>query len=440
MRQLNYRVKPSPNLNGQITIPGDKSISHRAIMLGAIAEGAPTRITGFLFGDDCLNTLKIFQQLGIEIEADRIARTVVVHGQGLTGLKAASEALDCGNSGTSMRLLMGLLAGQSFASTLIGDHSLMQRPMQRVALPLQHMGALIELKDQSYAPVKITPVPKLQNIRYELPVASAQLKSAILLASLYTKGRTEIIEPKSTRDHSERMLQQFGCAIEKNQNCISFSGGQVLKSCSIQVPADISSAAFFIVATLIAPQATLRLNHIGFNPSRHAIVEMLQAMGANIEIHNLNSEGFEPTADLIIRSSQLKALSYIKPEWIPIAIDEMPIFMIACALAQGTTRIEGLRELRFKESDRLHAMAEGLTRLGIQVTEFEDGIEIVGGQFQSGTINSYGDHRIAMAFIIAGAAAHQSITVENCHNVATSFPEFFELAEQIGLNLERLAS
>ena len=429
---MKYIVEPQTTVHGEITVPGDKSISHRAIMLASIAEGR-TRITGFLEGEDCLATMNAFQQMGVSIE--RISEgELIVHGVGKHGLNQPNDKLDLGNSGTSMRLLTGLLAGQPITTTLVGDGSLMKRPMRRVCDPLSLMGANVETSTDGTPPVVIQPVEQLQAISYELPVASAQVKSAILLAGLYANGKTIVKESKATRDHTERMLTAFGYPVVSQAGNISVEGGLPLKAKDIQVPADISSAAFFIVAACIAIDSEITIHNVGLNPTRTGVLDILLAMNANIDIYNQGTVGGEPIASITARSSELKGID-VPSHLVPSAIDEFPVICIAAACAQGTTRVTNAEELRVKESDRISQVATGLTTLGINVEEFTDGLTITGGKMTGGRIESGHDHRIAMSFAVASLRASQAIEITDCENVATSFPGFVELANRVGLKL-----
>lgn len=430
---ITWKSTPVKTISGEITVPGDKSISHRAIMLGALAEGT-TEVSGFLEGEDCLSTMRAFQAMGVPIIHHGEGR-VTIHGQGLHGLTAPKNPLDVGNSGTSMRLMAGVLAGQNFSSTLIGDSSLMKRPMRRVTAPLSQMGANITTSENGTAPLHIVGKP-LKGIRFEMQVASAQLKSCLLLAGLYAEGETHITECGISRDHSERMLKGFGVHIEKHGDTLSIKGGQTLKACDIIVPSDISSAAFFIVAALIAESGKLLIQNVGMNPTRAAVVEILQQMGGDIRLLNQREAGGEPVADLEIHASKLHGIKIPEP-LVPIAIDEFPILFIAAACAEGETIATDLGELRVKESDRLAAMENGLKACGIDCTATETTMTIRGGKaFQKATVDSLGDHRIAMSFAIAALQANAPITILDCKNVATSFPTFRDLAAKIGMNIE----
>lgn len=428
---LSYRIEPGGALSGRIRVPGDKSISHRALMLGAIAEGS-TRIRGFLEGEDALATLEALRALGVRIERPA-AGEVTVHGVGLHGLQPPRHPLDCGNAGTAMRLLAGLLAGQPFDSELTGDESLLRRPMERVAEPLNRMGAQVETRG-GRPPLRIRGGRRLQGIDYRLPVASAQVKSALLLAGLYAEGRTCVSEPAPTRDHTERMLRAFGCPVAVREGKVCVEGGARLRAAAIEVPADISSAAFFLVGAAIAPGSDLVLEEVGVNPTRTGAIEILRRMGADIALANERIAAGEPVAELRVRSSALRGIA-VPRELVPRAIDEFPVLFVAAANAEGQTVVQGAEELRVKESDRIAAMAEGLRQLGVQAEPTPDGLRIAGGAYGGGRIDSHGDHRVAMAFAIAGLRAGGPITVLDCANVATSFPGFVELARSAGLRI-----
>jgi 3-phosphoshikimate 1-carboxyvinyltransferase len=425
-------MQPGGQLQGTLRVPGDKSISHRAIMLGAIAEGTTT-ITGFLEGEDTLATLAAFRAMGVPIVGPHSGQ-VTITGVGLHGLRSPGAPLDLGNSGTSIRLLAGLMAGQAFSVTMIGDESLSRRPMRRVTTPLISMGAKIETSATGTPPLTIHGGQALHGIDYLMPIASAQVKSSLLLAGLYAKGSTCITEPAPCRDHTERMLTGFGYSISRQGQRVCMEGGGRLQATTIEVPADISSAAFFLVGAAIATGSKLLLKHVGINPTRIGILEILKAMGADIRLLNEREVGGEPVADLQVVSSQLHGIE-IPKELVPLAIDEFPVLFIAAACAQGTTILTGAEELRVKESDRIQVMADGLTTLGIQAQPLADGIVINGGKMSGGVINSAGDHRIAMAFTIAALRASEPIIVEDCANVATSFPNFVELARSVGISL-----
>lgn len=444
---LSYFANPCQSLNGVVRVPGDKSISHRAVMLGSLAEGV-TRVSGWLEGEDALATLQAFRDMGVVIEGPTEG-CLTIHGVGLQGLKKPPGPIYLGNSGTSMRLLVGLLAGQSFPTTLIGDASLSKRPMGRVAEPVKKMGAHVMTSNEGRPPIEILPADStLAAIDFVLPIASAQVKSCLLLAGLYANGQTIIEEPAPTRDHTERMLRGLGVQLEKEalgQGCsrIKMQGGQKLVATDIDVPADISSAAFLLVAASIAHDSELMLRHVGVNPTRIGIINILKAMGAKIELHNERKIGGEPVADIKVKSARLQGIE-IPSDQVPLAIDEFPVLFIAAACAEGVTILSGAEELRVKESDRLQAMADGLTQLGITVQTKPDGIVITGcGQkdvlqpiFSGGEIESHYDHRIAMAFTVASIRARETIVVRECDNVATSFPEFVMLVNSIGYNVQ----
>lgn len=431
IRSSIFRVKPGGSISGQFTVPGDKSISHRALMFGAIADGETT-IKGFLQGEDTLATAKVFQEMGVDIENN--GDTVKVKGVGLKGLKHHDKALDFGNSGTSARLMTGLLSAQSFDSELTGDESLMTRPMMRVINPLRTMNAVINCEDDGTLPVKISGGQTLNAIEYEMPVASAQLKSCLLLAGLYAEGITSVIENKVTRDHTERMLGAFSHPVRREGNKISINKAEKLVATDIHVPADFSSAAFFIVAASICSGSDVVLKNVGVNPTRDAMLKIMQLMGANIELQSVREQSGEPVADIHIKSSDLKGID-IPEELVPIAIDEFPAILVAAACAKGETRLSGAAELRVKESDRLQAMLDGFRATGIKAVGTDDGMIVEGGQFEGGTIDSYGDHRIAMSFAVAGMVSKEAISITDCDNVATSFPGFVELASQAGMNI-----
>lgn len=429
---LTYRVKPGGVISGKCRVPGDKSISHRSIMLGAIAHGE-TRISGFLEGEDALATLNAFRSMGVEISGP-VAGAVVVKGVGLHGLRAPQDALYLGNSGTSMRLLAGLLAGQAFDVELVGDESLSRRPMQRVAAPLRAMGAVLETGGDGTPPLKIRGTQPLTALDYTMPVASAQVKSCVLLAGLYAEGQTSVTEPAPTRDHTERMLNGFSYPVQVEGATVRLSGGGSLTACVIDVPADISSAAFFMVAASIAAGSDILLQHVGVNPTRIGVIEILRLMGADITLQNETVVGGEPVADIRVRSADLHGID-IPESLVPLAIDEFPVLFIAAACARGSTTLHGAEELRVKESDRIQVMADGLQQLGVDARPQADGIVIAGGAIDGGRVASHGDHRIAMAFAVAGLRSRGEILIEDCANVATSFPGFVELANQCGMQV-----
>jgi len=429
-KTINYLVKPGGKLTGRVRVPGDKSISHRSVMLGSLAEGT-TRVTGLLEGEDVLSTLGAFRAMGVLAEGPDHGK-LVIHGVGLHGLKAPKQPLDMGNSGTAMRLMAGILAGQAFDSELVGDASLSKRPMKRVSDPLGAMGAMIATAAVGRPPLRIAGGRKLHGIDYQMPVASAQVKSCLLLAGLYADGETSVTEPAPTRDHTERMLRGFGYAVKTQNARVSVQGGGRLKARDIDVPADISSATFFLVGTSIAPGSDLVLEHVGVNPTRIGAINILKLMGANLELLNPREAGGEPVADIRVRAAPLRGIR-IPEDQVPLAIDEFPALFIAAACAQGETVLTGAHELRVKESDRIAVMAQGLKHLGIAARETPDGIVIQGGRLQGGEVDSHGDHRIAMSFALAALAASGPITVRDCKNVDTSFPGFAKLAAHAGL-------
>lgn len=429
-----FKVAPAEKLSGKIRVPGDKSISHRAIMLGSLADGT-THIQGFLEGDDCLATLDAFRAMGVEIEGPENG-AMKIHGVGIDGLRAPDHVLDMGNSGTSMRLMTGLMAGQTFDATMVGDSSLMSRPMRRVTNPVSMMGADISITEKGTAPIKIRGGCRLQGIDYRLPVASAQVKSCVLLAGLYAQGETRVTEPAPTRDHTERMLQGFGYKVYyPGPGVSSVQGGKRLTATDIDVPTDISSAAFFMVGASIAEGSDIVLEHVGVNPTRTGIIEILKLMGADISLGDKYEAGGEPVADIYVRSAPLKGI-HIPEELVPLAIDEFPAIFIAAACAQGKTTVSGAEELRLKESDRIQAMANGLRVLGVTVQPVDDGIIIEGGEgFIGGEIESHGDHRVAMSFAMASLRASGDIHISDCANIDTSFPDFDRLANLSGLHI-----
>jgi len=419
---------------GTVRVAGDKSISHRAIMLGALADGE-TRIRGFLTGEDCLATLAAFRSMGVTIEGPEDGR-VWVEGVGLHGLQTPSGPLDMGNSGTSMRLLAGLLAGQAFPTELTGDASLCQRPMGRVVGPLRDMGArLSALGEGERPPLRIEPAPALRGMHYAMPVASAQVKSAVLLAGLYAEGETCVTEPAPTRDHTERMLAAFGYALRRNGATVCLEGGGRLTGAEIRIPGDLSSAAFFLVAGAVVPGCELIIEGVGTNPTRRGALDILLEMGADIAVEGERTEGGEPVADLRVRGGELRGIE-IPPELVPLAIDEFPVLFVAAAAARGRTVLRGAEELRVKESDRIQTMADGLRALGVAAEPLEDGIIIDGGSLSGGRVRAFGDHRVAMAFAIASVVANGPVEIEGAEAIRTSFPDFLEVAAQAGLDIE----
>lgn len=435
MKQFNLLSKPSSALQGQISVPGDKSISHRSIIFGALANGT-TVINGFLDGEDCMATLRAFQTMGVSIEGPN-EQQVVIHGVGKHGLKKPTAVIDCGNSGTSMRLLAGLLAAQDFDSELTGDESLLKRPMLRVSKPLTQMGADIST-EEGKPPITIKGTKKLHGIHYVLPEASAQVKSCILLAGLYAQGETSVTETGISRNHTELMLERFAYPIRRSEGTITLDSNGEFQATEIFVPGDISSAAFFIVSATIIPGSDILISNVGINPTRTGIIHILLEMGADITLLNQRQQGEEWVADLRVKYAPLRGIN-ITAEMVPLAIDEFPIIFIAAACARGKTTLHGASELRFKESDRIAAMVNGLTQLGINAQALDDGAVIEGGTLHGGTVDSLGDHRIAMSFAIAGAVAKEPVLVTNCANVVTSFPLFVETAKTLQLQIEDVA-
>ena len=428
---IDYVVGPSGPLQGEIRVPGDKSISHRCVMLGAIADG-DTRVRGLLEGEDVLATVAAFRSMGVEIEGPH-GGEAFIRGVGRDGLHAPEADVDLGNSGTAMRLLAGLLAGQRFDCVLVGDASLGRRPMRRITEPLTRMGARIETADGGTPPLRLRACNGLAPIDCSLPVASAQVKSGILLAGLYANGRTCVTEPGPTRDHTERMLGAFGVALSSEGRRVCIEGGAPLTATEIDVPGDISSAAFFLAAAAGRPGSELLIRGVGVNPTRTGLLTILDRMGADISWSNRRTAGREPVADLRVRGATLTGID-VDPALVPLAIDEFPALFAAAATARGVTRVTGAAELRVKESDRISASAEALNALGVSVRVGEDGMTIDGGAMSGGTIDSAGDHRIAMAF--ASAEVRAPVRIRNCRNVATSFPGFDDLANSVGFDIE----
>jgi 3-phosphoshikimate 1-carboxyvinyltransferase len=435
-----YVVQPVQSVDGDVRVPGDKSVSHRALMLGGIADGV-TEVRGFLESEDCLATMKAMRALGVRVEQPGV-QEVRVHGVGLHGLKGASQPLDMGNSGTAMRLMTGLLCGQKFDSELLGDASLMNRPMERAAAPLRQMGAKIATLGGK-PPVQITGGAQLNGIHYALPVASAQVKSAVLLAGLYAKGPTTVVESAVTRDHTERMLQGFGCRVDALGGRVRLDPPARLQACSLEVPGDFSSSAFFLVAGSIsgraaAPGAGLVIRGVGINPTRTGLLDILALMGADLRVVNHRSAGAEPVADIEVHPAALQGI-HVPEHLVPLAIDEFPALFIAAACAQGETIVTGAAELRVKESDRIAVMAEGLRAMGVQCEVLADGMRIQGRPqgpvFSGGKIDSHGDHRIAMSFTVASLRAAAPIEIHDVANVATSFPGFVGTARGAGLKV-----
>lgn len=430
---LTWQARPGTPLRGTIRVPGDKSISHRAMMLGALADGV-TRVSGFLEGEDTLATAAAFRAMGVRIEDDGPGRKIV-HGAGIDGLRAPAAPIDCGNAGTGMRLLAGLLAGQRFDSTLTGDASLTRRPMRRVTEPLARMGARIETAEGGRPPLRIFGGQSLAGVDHDLPVASAQVKSALLLAGLYAQGETTVREPHPTRDYTERMLAALGWPIEFSPGFARLSGGHRLTATDIAVPSDFSSAAFFLVAASLVPGSDLTLEGVGMNPRRTGLIDALRLMGAWIEVRNAREEGGEPVADLRVTHAPLHG-AIIPEALVPDMIDEFPVLFVAAAAASGVTTVSGAAELRVKESDRIAVMANGLRAMGARIDETPDGAVIHGGATLGGaSVDAHDDHRIAMSFVVAGQIASAPVTLRGCATVATSFPGFFGLANRAGMGL-----
>jgi len=437
---VKFIVNPGGKFKAKLRVPGDKSISHRSIILGAIAEGK-TVVKGFLEGEDALCTLNAFRDMGVKITGPTRGK-VTINGVGMHGLTSPVKELELGNSGTSMRLLAGLMAGQAFVVTMRGDQSLNKRPMGRVAEPLRQMGTRVHTQPGGRPPITINGQSAIEGIDYELPMASAQVKSCVLLAGMYAKGETSVTEPAPTRDHTERMLEGFGYKIKRDGAKTSLKGGGKLKGISIEVPADISSAAFFMVGASITPKADITLTHVGINPTRIGVINILKAMGADIEIKNEKDMGGEPIADIRIKHAPLKGIA-IPEDQVPLAIDEFPALFIAAACAEGETTLTGAAELRVKESDRIKVMAQGLQSLGVDAQPTEDGMVIQGKGdaaevFTGGEIDSNHDHRIAMSFSIAALRASAPIVITGTDTVATSFPNFVELTKKAGLLIDQV--
>jgi 3-phosphoshikimate 1-carboxyvinyltransferase len=427
----NFIAEPVDRVEGLIRVPGDKSISHRALLFGALADGT-TEVSGFLPGDDCLATLAALEAMKVDIHQSGPTQ-LRIEGVGLHGLQNPGAPLDMGNSGTAMRLLAGLMSAQTFNCVLTGDASLSRRPMQRVAEPLRAMGAKIETND-GHPPLTITGGQDLHGIEYRMPVASAQVKSAILLAGLYAPGGTTVIEPAVSRDHTERMLNAFGWTIAKSEDAVTLVSGGRLKGTRVDVPGDLSSAAFFLLAGCLAPAGEVVIEHVGLNPTRTGILRVLELMGADLEIQQLPVEHSEPIGRIVARPSRLTGIK-IPREYVTLAIDEFPIIFIAAAFADGETLISGAEELRHKESDRIHVMTEGLKALGIDARETPDGARILGGRLAGGRVDSAGDHRVAMAFAAGAVSAGGPVHIRDTQNVNTSFPGFAENARSLGLNI-----
>jgi 3-phosphoshikimate 1-carboxyvinyltransferase len=434
VRRLDWIATRARPLSGRVRVPGDKSISHRAMMLGSLAEGTTT-VSGFLEGEDTLATAAAFRAMGVRIDAPSAGERIV-HGVGLDGLRAPAREIDCGNAGTGMRLLAGVLAAQRFASILVGDASLSRRPMRRVLEPLARMGARIESTGGGTAPLRIAPAPDgLRGIDYETPVASAQVKSCVLLAGLHAHGITRVREPHATRDHTERMLDAFGWSTGSDGGWTSVAGDARLRATAIEVPADFSSSAFLLVAGSVIPGSDLVLDRVGLNPLRTGLLRALRLMGADIAVERARWCGGEPVGDLRVRHAPLRGIE-VPQELVPDMIDEFPALFAAAACAEGATTVHGAAELRVKESDRIAVMCRGLAALGVAVEEHPDGATVRGGGWRSGAVDSAGDHRCAMSFAVLAGAGEAEVRIADCANVATSFPGFVALANGAGLAIE----
>ena len=428
---MKFIVNPSSLTGGTVTVPGDKSISHRAVMFNAIAEGSAT-VSGFLAGEDCLCTIQALRDMGVSIEQPE-PTVVQIHGKGLHGLSRPDAPLYMGNSGTAMRLFAGLLSGQTFQTELTGDASLSGRPMNRIIEPLSSMGADLG-SNGGKPPLRISGASRISGITYEMPVASAQVKSAIMLAGLYSTDETVLIEPDVSRDHTERMFEAMGLDVTRGDLRVSMRGGRQPQALDIAVPADLSSAAFPLVATLLSDDSELTIENVGINPTRTGVLQILSAMGADLDISNEGMTGAEPVADITVRSSNLQGID-VDPALVSLAIDEFPLLFVAAAAASGTTRFSGIAELRVKESDRIGAMAQGLLALGGRVEESPDGAVVHGGPLRGGSVRSHGDHRIAMAFSVAAAKTLEQTVIEDTEAVNTSFPGFVDCMKSVGLDI-----
>ena len=434
-RPIDWFVPPARTFEGELRAPGDKSISHRAAMLGAIAVG-PTEVTGFLEAADTRATLRAVRALGVAVDSDG-AGSLRVHGAGRDGLRGPAGPLDFGNSGTGLRLFAGLLAGQPFDSTLVGDGSLSRRPMRRISEPLARMGARVETSPGGVPPLTVRGGRPLAGVRHRPETPSAQVKSCLLLAGLYARGRTRIEETAPTRDHTERMLAGFGYEVARSRGEVAVDGGGELTGRPVAVPGDLSSAAFFLVGACIAARGRIRLPGVGVNPTRDGVLRVLERMGAKLAVENRRDSGGEPVADLVAGASRLRGVE-IDGDLAALGIDEIPVLLLAAARAEGVTALRGAGELRVKESDRLAAMEEGLRRLGASVEARPDGMIVHGRRtpFRAARISSRGDHRIAMTFALAGLGAEGPIEVEDCENVATSFPGFLTGVRAVGMEVE----
>ncbi len=432
MKSTNTQIEAGGSINGVVTVPGDKSCSHRSVIFASLAEGE-SNISGFLTGEDSLNTAKAFSEMGVSIEktGDTSLR---IRGVGLHGLKAPSSDIYMGNAGTGMRLIAGILAAQSFNTRITGDESLSRRPMSRIINPLKQMGADIQGDDQGMPPLLVKPASQLNAIHYDLPVASAQVKSCVLLAGLYGDGVTSVTEPAPTRDHTERMLRSFGYPVKTEGNHVSLEGCGRLNACDLEIPADISSAAFLLVAASIAKGSDVTITGVGVNPTRTGVLDILKLMGADITLQNERMAGDEPVADIRVKSAELHGID-VPEHLVPLAIDELPVVFVAATAASGTTRITGAAELRVKESDRIAAMAEGLKNIGADATATDDGMIVKQSNISGGVVETHFDHRIAMSFCVAALCSSAPITVKDTQHIDTSFPGFFSLMSELGLNI-----
>lgn len=431
-----YVVDPGSALVGEMGVPGDKSLSHRVLMLGALAEGE-TVVDGWLESEDCLRTLEVLEQLGVSIERPYPGR-VVIHGVGLRGFKPPEGPLDFGNSGTGLRLMVGVLAGQGFDVVLTGDESLQRRPMERIVGPLNEMGARVEYAQGGTPPLYVMGSmgqAQLRGIDYTMPIASAQVKSCLLLAGLFTDEDVVIKESGITRDHTERLLGSFGVTVEKSGNCVKLVGNRRLTAANVQISGDFSSAAFFIVAATLSPGSDLLIKQVGVNPTRIGLVPILRKMGADIIFENESYLGTEPLADIRVKYAELKGIEVPK-QWVASAIDELPVLAIAAAFAKGKTHIRHAGDLKYKESDRIKVMATGLRQLGIEVQDHEDGLTVLGSKLQGGVIDSHFDHRVAMSFTIGGHCGTKQVIIRDTKNVATSFPNFVATAQSLGMEVQ----
>ncbi len=430
---INTQVLAGGKINGVVTVPGDKSCSHRSVIFASLAEGV-SNISGFLNGEDSLNTAKAFQDMGVSIERSGDV-SLRIKGVGLYGLKEPSNDIYMGNAGTGMRLLAGILAAQQFNTMLTGDESLSRRPMGRVIKPLKLMSANIAGDEQGKPPLSVkAPGNGVTAIHYDLPVASAQVKSCVLLAGLYADGVTSVTEPAPTRDHTERMLRSFGYSVTTEGNRISLEGRGVLTACDLEIPADISSAAFLMVAASIAEDSDVTIEGVGINPTRTGIIDILRLMGADITLMNERKAGDEPVADIRVKSAQLRGID-VPEHLVPLAIDELPVVFVAASVATGTTRVTGAEELRVKESDRIAAMAEGLKNIGVDATATDDGMIVNQSEITGGVVETHFDHRIAMSFCVAALRSSEPILVKDTQHIDTSFPGFFELMSELGMSM-----